>query len=237
MRTASPIKISREAPMRRLAGTIDSGAASIGSTGSRIIRYVFSDSSVGRDNHTIAADAWELTNFKRNPVFLMSHDAGQPPVGRVVEIGTVGGKLRGGVEYAERDVYPFADTIFQLVKNGFLNATSTGWIPLEWKATKDRSRPGGMDFTRVELLEISQVTVPALPTALVEARARGIDTEPFREWASRALDRGAYPLPRPELEAIYGAAKMPIAARHGVAYRRRKARAIKIAADAMTAGY
>ena len=114
------------------------------------------------------------------------------------------------MQYAERDEYAFADTIFRLTKGGYLNATSTGWIPLAWAAANDRARPGGLNFSRVELLEISQVPVPALPTALVTARAAGIDTQPLFDWAERMLDAGGFVLiPRAELEQIRKEAKMP----------------------------
>ena len=176
----------------------------------RVIRYAFSDSSVARDNHTIAANAWAIENFLRNPVFLWAHENGAPPIGRVINLRSENGILRGDVEYADRDVYPFADTVYRLVKGGFMNATSTSWIPLDWTISRDKSRPGGVDFTRVELLEISQVPVPALPTALVEARRQGIDTKPVFDWAEQMLDSGGFTiLPRAELEALRLEAKMP----------------------------
>ena len=181
-----------------------------GTSVDRVIRYAFSDASVARDHHTIAANAWGLENFLKNPVFLWAHDAGEPPIGRVVNLGTENGILRGEVEYADRDTYPFADTVYRLVKGGFINATSTSWIPLDWTIARDKSRPGGVDFTKVELLEISQVPVPALPTALVEARHQGIDTKPVFDWAERMLDSGGYTiLPRAQLEALRVEAKMP----------------------------
>jgi hypothetical protein len=121
----------------------------------------------------------------------------------------------GTAEYADRDTYPFADTIFRLVKGGFLNAVSTGWIPLQWKFSTDRSRPGGIDFSKVELLEVSQVPVPALPTALATARAQGIDTGPLVEWAERMLDGNDLAvLPRVELESLRREAKMPASRKH-----------------------
>jgi HK97 family phage prohead protease len=176
----------------------------------RSIRYIFSDASVGRDMHTIAPDAWRTSNFLNNPVFLWAHQSDEPPIGRVEELGDEAGRLVGLVRYAERDAYPFADTIYELTKRGFLNATSTGWIPLEWTAANDRSRPGGLDFRKVELLEISQVPVPALPTALATARSAGIDTAPLFDWAARMLDSGAFAvLPKAELEQLRKDARMP----------------------------
>lgn len=197
----------------------------------RLVSYVFSDTSVGRDNHVIAADAWQLTNYLRNPVFLWAHDREQPPIGKIVDISTQGSRLVGTVEYADVEANPFADTIFRLVKAGMINATSTSWKSIEYKFTTDRSRPGGIDYTKVDLLEISQVPVPALPTALVTARAYGIDTKPFVAWAESALDRGNTLVPKGELEMIYrgaGAPKFYGAA--SIEDRRTKARAAAIAA-------
>ncbi len=190
-----------------------SGAAKADDNG-RIIRYKFSDASVARDNHTIANAGWVLANFLKNPVFLWAHDAGALPIGRVVDIGVTASGLMGNVEYLTADQYPFADTVYQLVRAGYLNATSVSWNPIEWKYSQDKGRAGGIDFLKQELLEVSQVPVPALPGALVEARKRGIDTGPMFLWAEKALDKGVKSLPmRRQLEALRRDARMPKAAR------------------------
>ena len=182
----------------------------------RTIRYIFSDATVARDNHIIKAGAWDLANFLKNPVFLWAHDQGEPPIGKVTEIAERDGLLVGAVEYLDRDVSAFADSIYQMAKGGFLNATSASWLPVEWKYAADKSRPGGVDFSRVELLEISQVPVPALPSALATARAAGLDTAPIFEWATRMLDSNGFAaLPRAELEALRKEARMPAPARTG----------------------
>jgi hypothetical protein len=176
----------------------------------RIIRYMFSDDSVARDNHTIATAGWQLDNYLRNPVFLWAHDASQLPIGKVVDVGVRGGKLMGDVEYLERDAYPFADTVYQMVRGGFLNATSVSWMPIEYRFSQDKGRAGGIDFLKQELLEVSQVPVPAMPSALVTARAAGIDTQPMHEWLERALDTGGLEMvSRAELQALRRSAKMP----------------------------
>lgn len=181
---------------------------------SRIITYTFSTGAVGRDMHTVSPDAWQTDNFQKNPVFLWAHDDTEPPIGRVVNIGDVGGKLKGAVEYADRDLNPFGDMIYRMVKARFINAVSTSWMPLAWSRSTDKNRPGGLDFKSVELLEISQVPIPAMPSALAEARSAGIDTSPLREWAERLLDTGGLiTVPRTELETLRRAAKMPAVAK------------------------
>jgi len=212
MRTLRPIDEIREGalgdPARDAIAT--AGRALDVGLPDRCVRYVFSDASVGRDMHTIQPDAWQTDNFARNPVFLWAHQADDPPIGRVEDLATQAGGLVGMVRYAERDAYPFADTIYELTKRGFINASSTGWIPLEWTAANDRSRPGGLDFRKVELLEISAVPVPALPSALVTARAAGVDTRPLFDWAERVLDCGGLAtIGRAELEDLRKAARMP----------------------------
>ncbi|WP_165220359.1 phage major capsid protein [Affinirhizobium pseudoryzae] len=175
----------------------------------RLIRYRFSDDTVARDSHRILSGAWEFANFLRNPVFLWAHDSKQLPIGRVVELGEIGGVLSGTVEYATADMNPMAETVFRMVKEGFLNATSVSWNPLKWRLANDRSRPGGVDFEQVDLLEISQVPVPSLPTALASARSCGIDTAPMRSWAEKALDQKDTLMSRDTLAAVRRAAGAP----------------------------
>jgi HK97 family phage prohead protease len=176
----------------------------------RTVGYTLSTPVVARDNHTIAADAWQTDNYLRNPVFLWCHDDSQLPIGRMVELGTVGDALKGVVEYADRDLNPFADMVYQLVRAGYLNAVSVSWGPIAYRFSTDKSRPGGIDFTKVDLFEVSQVPLPANPDALAEARRAGIDTGPLRQWAERLLDTGdSMLIPRHELETLRRAAKMP----------------------------
>src|SRR5260370_23657477 len=94
---------------------------------------------VARDGHTIATAGWELGNYLKTPVVLFAHDSSQLPIGRMVELGAIGDRLMGSVEYPEPDVYPFADTVYRLVKGGYLNAVSVGWLPLDWKFSQDRA--------------------------------------------------------------------------------------------------
>ena len=151
-----------------------SGRADLANSSGRIISYIFSDPSVARDGHTIKD--WTLDNFLSNPVFLWAHDDCQPPIGKVIDISQINGLLRGAVEYLDADISPFADTIYRMVKEGYLNATSVRWDPIRWKLSADKARPGGIDFELADLMEISQVPVPGNVAALATARSAGIDT-------------------------------------------------------------
>jgi HK97 family phage prohead protease len=169
----------------------------------RTMRFVFSDSTVDHAGDTIDPKGWDLSIFKRNPVALFSHSSSEPPIGRASNVAVEGTKLVGDIEFASADVYEFADTVYRLVKGGFLKAVSVGFKPNEWKFSSDKSRPMGIDFKKQTLLEISICPVPCNPNALGEARALGIDTAPLREWAEKVLDTGdTVFLPRDELAAL-----------------------------------
>lgn len=180
----------------------------------RTERFVFSDASVDLAGDMIEQDGWETDDFDANPVALFSHASWEPPIGRASNVGVKGGKLIGDIEFASADVYPFADTIYRLVKARFLKAVSVGFMPLEYEFAKDKDRPYGLNFIKQKLLEISICSVPCNPNALVEARSMGIDTGPLSEWASKVLDMGGSVLvPRDLLEETFRQAKTPRATR------------------------
>lgn len=148
---------------------------------SRSVRFTISTSSPDRDNDTVAASGWKLENYKKNPVVLWAHDYSQLPVGKATTIMVDGQKLVADMEFAS---HPFAETVMQMVKGGFLRATSVGFAPHLYKFNETR---GGLDFEEQELLEFSIVPVPANPEALIEARAAGIDTTPLKAWAEEVI--------------------------------------------------
>jgi HK97 family phage prohead protease len=146
---------------------------------SRTVTFVFSDESVDLYGDTISARGWDWKAFENNPVALFGHDPSKPEyvVGRAKNLRIEGHRLVGDIEFMEAGINPTAEIVYQMVKGGFLNAVSVGFMPLEWVATKDKSRPGGIDFKRQSLMEISIVPLPANQNSLVQARAAGIDVD------------------------------------------------------------
>jgi HK97 family phage prohead protease len=176
--------------------------------GGRTLRYCFSDGTVDRAGDTIDQSGWDLAAFNRNPVALWSHMSWDPPIGTASNVAPKDGRLMGDITYAERDQYPFADTIFQLAKGKFINAVSVGFIALDWSFAQDKDRPFGLDFHKQELLEISVCSVPCNPNALGAAKAAGIDLTPLIGWAEKLLDTHGSKIlvPRAELDAMRKAA-------------------------------
>ena len=177
----------------------------------RSVDFVISTGALDRYNSTIAVDGWQTENFGKNPVVLWAHDDSIPAIGRAANVRVEGGRLKSRATFAERDVHPLADTVYQLIKGRFLGAASVGWIPLEYKFVEDGDRGFGIDFLEQELLEWSVVNIPANPDCLVGARFLGIDTKPLIAWAERTLDQGGMTLiPRAEIEALRKAAGAPV---------------------------
>ena len=152
----------------------------------RTITFVLSTPEVARDGHTLAANGWDTESYMRNPVVLFAHDNSSTDtvIGRMDRIWTDGDRLMGQARFMEASLNPLAETVYQMVRQGFLSAVSVGFIPLDGKPAKGRGH-GAFDFTRQELLEVSVVPVGAHPAALVMGRSANIDTQPMLDWARR----------------------------------------------------
>ena len=185
----------------------------------RTFTFVFSNADVDRYGDKIDPAGWDLTNYRTNPVVLFGHDAGAVAnvVGRAKNVRVQGGQLLGDIEFMPATISELAETVYQMVRDGFLNAVSVGFAPVEWKAAHDKSRPGGIDITKAELLEVSIVPIPALPSALIQARAAGIDGRPVAAWAAAQLASKETTMSRATLELVKRDFSAPPAARAPIA--------------------
>lgn len=154
----------------------------------RTIEFNISTQDADRDGDVVMANGWKLDNYRSNPVVLWAHQARNPPIAKSLSEIVEGEVLKSTAEFARREVFAFADTIFQLYAGGFLNAVSVGFDPLRWEWVDTDDRPLGIDFIEQELLEYSAVPIPANPNALVAARGKGIDLAPLKAWAEEMLD-------------------------------------------------
>lgn len=171
---------------------------------SRVIEFVISTNSVDRSRDVIDQAGWRLESYFKNPVVLWCHDYSITPVAKSLSVWVEGEKLMSRDQFMTRDMSPFAYSVYQMYRDGYLNAQSVGFAPLEWTYDEERS---GVNFLVQELLEHSCVPVPANPEALVSARSAGIDVLPVREWAEKVLDewdeRGVIFVPRDCIEQVH----------------------------------
>jgi HK97 family phage prohead protease len=170
----------------------------------RIIEFTNSTPTQDRYHDTIDQNGWQLENFRKNPVVLWAHDYGQPPVAKSVNVWVEEGKLKSRDQFTPRDLYPFGFMVYELYKNGFLNAKSVGFQPITYAFNNETD---GVEFYTQELLEHSCVPVPANPEALVSAKSMGIDLLPLKSWAEKVLDtwneeKGIW-IPKKDIETVF----------------------------------
>ncbi|MFQ5956173.1 MAG: HK97 family phage prohead protease [Candidatus Brocadiales bacterium] len=139
---------------------------------SRSFWAVASTEEADRDGDVITASGWELENFRKNPVVLFAHKYDSPPIAKVLETRIGQGKLMFKLQFATRNEYPFADTIYKLYRGGFLRSFSVGFIPKDWEELRGMAK--GRLFKQHELVEISAVPIPTNPKALAEAQRSGL---------------------------------------------------------------
>ncbi|MFA5075567.1 MAG: HK97 family phage prohead protease [Candidatus Babeliales bacterium] len=150
------------------------------------VEAVVSDDTIDRYQEVIKVDAWKrgLGSYKKHGPLLSSHNYGSllNQIGVAERVRVEDNALVAKFKYFVGNGNAEADWAFHLAKQG-LAAYSVGFLP----------RPGGYEtanwddedvksgkkpvrtYTDVELLEISQVTVPANPSALQKSMGENKD--------------------------------------------------------------
>lgn len=149
--------------------------------GDNEIEMIGTTEAVDRDNEVISLDGWDLKNYKKNPVVLEAHNYWEPAIGRA-KVSIKDKQMVFRIEFPPEGVYPRADLFKKLYKLGFMKASSVGFIPSEYKLGNGVDEPR-RTFLKQELTEISLVTVPANPEALlaeksiIDAKEKGVLTD------------------------------------------------------------
>lgn len=138
---------------------------------------------VDREGEVIEQEGWDLKEFKKNPSLLWMHNIrdDKPPIGKVVKLWIEGKGKRAKLMFKSKfDLQDeFAAGIFRKFKEGFLNAFSVGFLPIEQE---------GNIYKEQELLEISAVPVPANPDARVTLRNAGLQTMDWKELGEPSME-------------------------------------------------
>lgn len=140
------------------------------------LTIVASDETLDRYNEVVPLDAWDLKNYKKNPVLLVNHDYRvENIVGRAKNIKITDEGLTFTPEF--HNITELARNVSEMVKQEQLLSVSVGFLP--HAPVKDGDRPSN------ELLEISFVPVPANPNAMALA-VKALDAteeKAVKEWA------------------------------------------------------
>ena len=157
--------------------------------GDRSVLFTISKEVVDRDGDILRASGVDFGNYMKNPVFLSFHNSREFPLGKVTKFWVEDNSVKAIVYFPtieELSTNPeqasekarLCDFCYCCYKTGMLNAVSVGFIPLEWTETKD-----GYDITKWELLEFSDVAVPANQDAIAEAvKSFGLDESVVKDF-------------------------------------------------------
>ncbi len=201
-------KIDRDTVAKFLAAAPadvkDAAMDAVGAGTERImVPFCMSDETADRAGDVITASGWKLSEYRKNPVLLWSHDHSTPAIGNGVGVHVDGKSLLAVAQFTSRDVNPLGHMIGRMYEERVLRANSVGFKSL-LHAYDDSLGPYGVRFMEQELLEDSACNVGCNPNALTQARSMGIDMDPMIEMIERQLD-GEMLLKstRPELEASW----------------------------------
>jgi HK97 family phage prohead protease len=140
----------------------------------RVLRFIGSTQDVDRDNEKILASGWRLKNYRKNPVVLFGHNASAEAVARTKKVWVDKEKkqLMFDIEFPPPEISSKGDSLFRLYKNGYMNATSVGFLPnrdkIEWG---EKAGEPSVTFKEQDLLEISLVSIPANPQAIMTSKS------------------------------------------------------------------
>lgn len=142
------------------------------------VEVIVSTENKDSDGDIILATAFNknMKRYKSNPVLLNSHNYRdvQNIIGKALSLKPSEKGLRAVFQYLVGQGNAAADWAFKLAESG-IAAFSIGFIGLDYEYIREKDGEGreyisGRKFKEVELLEISQVTVPANKDAVLEAR-------------------------------------------------------------------
>jgi HK97 family phage prohead protease len=128
------------------------------------VSFIASTSSPDRYGDVIEQSGWDLSSYRKNNVVLLNHDSSQLPIAKG-NVHIRNNQLVIDVEFDDED--PRAQEVKRKAQNGFMNAVSVGFRPLESTSRSDLPKDNkyygqrGMYYSKAELLEVSIVTIPA----------------------------------------------------------------------------
>jgi HK97 family phage prohead protease len=130
--------------------------------GSGVVEAIITTSSVDRYNESIDTQGIDTSSYMNNPVVLYGHDYSGLPIGKAVKLTQMKNKIKAQFQLAV-DEYPFAATVYAMIKSGYLNAVSIGGRVREWSDDYKT-------IMQMEMVEFSVVPVPANQEALITSR-------------------------------------------------------------------
>jgi len=163
----------------------------IGLEEDRMLNFIGSTETEDRDSDIVEAFGWVLDDYQKNPVIMGFHEYDKFPYAKSTKtyIDYNSKQLKFEVKFptiSELTSFPGSpdmiaehakniDLAYNMYRNGYMSAVSVGFLGLESEPMYgDDGNYKGRRYKKQSLLELSLVPVPSNPTALMEARSKGL---------------------------------------------------------------
>jgi len=153
--------------MSKYANNVIENALSINEE-ERSIVHIITDETVNRYGQIVRMDGMDTTGYDKNPVVFFNHRSDLLPIGRNVwHKNEVRNGVKSKIAKTQFHDSEQGNTIFNMWKDKFLNASSIGFIPTEVKPIFNANGQfEAIEFVKTDLGEYSIVGVPANKNAL-----------------------------------------------------------------------
>lgn len=151
----------------------------------QIIEFVASKEIVDYSDDIVKLSGIDLSKIKKNKSLLFSHKQWDLPVGKIQKLWIDGNELKGKAQLASESEYPFAATVYKLIKGGYLNNMSISFIP-DYEKIERKKLKNGKTVNIIHnstLLEISICNIGCNPGTNIEAKT-------MRKSVDDAWDKG-----------------------------------------------
>lgn len=151
----------------------------------RSVEAVLSSETIDGHGDIIDQASWRLARYQQNPVVLHMHSR-YDVIGHAQNVRVDGGQLQGRIVFATTKL---AEEVATLFRDGAMRAFSVGFRPgriLEETTAAGRKVERLLDC---ELLEVSAVSIPSNPDAIVKYKSLGLLPAGYVASAGDALIR------------------------------------------------
>jgi HK97 family phage prohead protease len=161
----------------------------------RSIVHVITRRVVDRDGDVIEPSGGRFENYRKNPIVLFGHRSWGLPIARNLELDVKDDEIVALTQFAGLEqASDEAERVYRLVRDGFLPATSIGFMPITWSEDKALPAQDGWWFKEWELFEYSVVSVPSNPEAIRRMiKAYGLPSGATEKDLEQALSKTRQP--------------------------------------------
>jgi HK97 family phage prohead protease len=127
-----------------------------------------------RHGETINIEGVDISNYKKNPIVLFSHNWHELPIGKATSIEKRDGQIVAKGVFAPESANPMAQKVRKMHDSGMIKTVSIGLFVEEF----DRDE---REIKESEMVEFSFVPIPANPEAMVMAEEKGMEPKELIE--------------------------------------------------------